>query len=708
MLARYFGHLDLRMKRRSILKETRTFSPLVSVVVPVFNVKDYLSRCLSSISNQTYPNIEVVIVDDGSTDGSGALCDEWARVRANVKVVHTVNSGLSAARNCGLTHVKGDYVAFLDSDDAIGKQHVENLVVAVSKAPDPDNAVAVTGFTTCSADSMVDAPQLSVSSYGLDAAEAICKSTTPGAEFAAHAWGKLYPRSLYRLLHYPVGRYYEDQFVTYKVFLAAGHIVYEDANDYLYTIDRADSISASSRIRELDYLDAIRETLKCVEIECPIAVPAVRKRYLESLISGVETACLYGSTEKYEELFEEARGVSAQVVGIAELDVSSKLRYCCLAIGAGGYRQLFAAKGSMHRLSPASLWLSMANRRAWARESNRITEHYAELRGRAGDRCSFLIMTPRYRNYGDHLIAYSERLLLDSAGVDSVIEIPYEDCQALRNSFGSVVRPQDTVFFTGGGYLGDLWPGLESTAERILGSLGSGNRVCFFPESLFYSNVGCECFEAAVKAAKARVIVGAREEASFERLSRSLELASVRLFPDVGLFVRRGDLLATAPDRIADSVLVCLRRDKESLQGAGFGVELTDVLDSCGLMISAIDTHNPVGEIEDFDRRGELGAIARRFGEASLVVTNRLHGMVLAMIMGTPCVALDNISGKVSGVARWVAEAGYPLVMCTNGDISSAVRKACSLAPYEGDICDVLHEEKGRLLEFIREAVSND
>lgn len=690
------------------MKDPCTFDPLVSVVVPVFNVKDYLPRCLSSVVGQTYPNIEVVVVDDGSTDGSGALCDEWTRDNANVRVVHTANAGLSAARNCGLGHVAGDYVVFVDSDDALGRYHVENLVAAVSKTPDPGTAVAVTGFTPCAAGAAADTAHCGVHSFDLDAAEAICKSVTPGAEFAAHAWGKLYPRSLFRLLHYPVGRYYEDQYITYKVFLAAGHIVYENANDYLYTTDRAGSISASSRIRELDYLDAIRETLVCVERECPKAVSAVRKRYLGSLIGGVETACLFGTAAKYEELFEEAHGVSARVVDSAGLDISSRVRYRLLALGAEGYRRLLAAKGTAHCLSPGSLKLRVANHRAWRRESSRIAEHYTELRGRTGGRCAFLLMTPRYRNYGDHLIAFSERMLLDSAGVDSVIEIPYEDCQALGDAFGTVVRPTDPVFFTGGGYLGDLWLGLEGTAERILESLGPGNRVFFFPESLFYSSSGCERFETAVKATKARTIVSAREKASFERLGRSLDPNNVKLLPDVGLLVRRSDLLPAAPDRAESSALVCLRRDKESLQGAGFGLELTAALDSCGLAIAAVDTHDPVGEIESNDRRGELAALACRFGEASLVVTNRLHGMVLAMIMGTPCVALDNISGKVSGVARWVAASGYPLILCADGDVAGAVRKACALERYEGDICDALSGEREKLLELIREVAVNE
>lgn len=685
------------------MKDARKFSPLVSVVVPVFNVRDYLPRCLSSIANQTYTNIETVIVDDGSTDGSGMLCDGWTCIRANAKVVHTVNSGLSAARNCGLGYARGDYVVFLDSDDALGQHHVENLVAAVSKTPNPDTAVVVTGFTPCATGAVAGALHRDVRACGLDAAEAISKSVTPGAEFAAHAWGKLYPRSLFHLLHYPVGRYYEDQFVTYKVFLAAGYIAYENANDYLYTTDRAGSISMSSRTRELDYLDAIRETLKHVERECPVAIPAVRKRYLESLIGGVETACLFGSAKKYLELFEEARGIPAWVVNSAKLDASSKARYRLLTLGAEGYRRLFATRDVIHRLSPGSLKLYIANYRMRRRESSRIAEHYMELRRRAGERCVFLLMTPRYGNYENHLIAFSEHMLLDLAGVDAVIEIPYEDCQALGDSFRSVVRPADTVFFTGG----DLWPGPKGTAKKILESLGSGNEVYFFPGSLSCASDDYACFETAIEATGAHVIVSAREEASFERLRSSLNPTSVSLFPDVGLLVRRNDLLLASPDRIEGSALVCMKRGKESLQGANFCVELTAALDACGFVISSADTYDRVGEIKASDRRRELGSLARKFGEASLVVTNRLHGMILAMIMGTPCVVLDDISGKISGVARWVTSSGYPLVLCDDGSVEDAVREACSLVPYEGDVCDVLGEEKGRLVELIKEAVIN-
>ena len=101
--------------------------PLISVIVPVYNVEPYLTACVESVLRQTYSNLEVILLDDGSTDGSGRLCDGFAQKDARVRAVHQQNSGVSAARNAGLDMAKGDYLYFLDGDDwalEIGRAHV--------------------------------------------------------------------------------------------------------------------------------------------------------------------------------------------------------------------------------------------------------------------------------------------------------------------------------------------------------------------------------------------------------------------------------------------------------------------------------------------------------------------------------------------------------------------------------------------------------
>lgn len=108
--------------------------PLVSIIVPVYNVKPYLSRCVDSLLGQSYQNMELLLVDDGSTDGSEALCDEYAAQDARVRVLHKKNGGLSDARNAGVDAAKGEYLSFVDGDDWVSPYYIENLYRALEQA----------------------------------------------------------------------------------------------------------------------------------------------------------------------------------------------------------------------------------------------------------------------------------------------------------------------------------------------------------------------------------------------------------------------------------------------------------------------------------------------------------------------------------------------------------------------------------------------
>ena len=100
---------------------------LVSIIVPVYQVKEYVGECVESLRAQTYTNLEILLVDDGSTDGSGEICDEYVRSDNRIRVIHQKNRGLSAARNTGLDQAAGEYVAFVDSDDVVLPDFIETL-----------------------------------------------------------------------------------------------------------------------------------------------------------------------------------------------------------------------------------------------------------------------------------------------------------------------------------------------------------------------------------------------------------------------------------------------------------------------------------------------------------------------------------------------------------------------------------------------------
>lgn len=315
--------------------------PLISIVIPVYNVEDTIDKCIMSVIRQTYNELQIILVDDGSTDTSGTKCDQWQSFDSRIEVIHTANAGLSMARNTGMKLVDGDFVVFIDSDDQIGPKHIENLFNAASNNKSAD-VIVVTGFTTVKYKSDIQFTNSNdIKNEVLLPATAISISVTIGERFAAHAWGKLYPRKCFSILYYPPNRYFEDQFVTYKAFLAVKNIIYEDANDYFYTINRSDSISRGPRIRELDYLDAIRETFNVVCEKCPKAVPAVKTRYLNTLINCLKIAAVEGTDEQFKKLYRETKTVRKTVFSNKKLQCETKMKYLFTFLGSEVIQTLY-------------------------------------------------------------------------------------------------------------------------------------------------------------------------------------------------------------------------------------------------------------------------------------------------------------------------------------------------------------------------------
>ena len=236
---------------------------LISVIVPVYKVETYLDRCVQSIVNQTYPNLEIILVDDGSPDNCPAMCDTWAEKDSRIKVIHKENGGLSDARNAGMTIASGEWIAFVDSDDWIHTGFMENLLQAARKT-ESDIAACDVQITSGDASS----PAEKEHSLRICGPEEAIGDILEGKGFRAVAWNKLYKRTL--LLHerYPVGRHHEDEFFTYRILAKADRLVYLDMPMYYY-FQRPGSIMNSFSIKRLDALDAYLERIEFLKATFP-------------------------------------------------------------------------------------------------------------------------------------------------------------------------------------------------------------------------------------------------------------------------------------------------------------------------------------------------------------------------------------------------------------------------------------------------------
>ncbi len=180
---------------------------LISVIVPVYKVEKYLPACVESILAQTHKDLEIILVDDGSPDGCGAMCDEYARKDSRVRVIHKENGGLSDARNAGLAVCRGDYIGFVDSDDYIAPDMYETLAAFAEKE---DLDVAMCGVTDLWPDHEEGTPYFSP--VVLTDTDAIIKEIVlnPHHGTAVPVWSRIYRASIFKDLYFEKGRYYED------------------------------------------------------------------------------------------------------------------------------------------------------------------------------------------------------------------------------------------------------------------------------------------------------------------------------------------------------------------------------------------------------------------------------------------------------------------------------------------------------------------
>lgn len=234
---------------------------LISIIVPIYNVEKYLENCINSIINQTYKNIEILLIDDGSTDSSSKICDELSKEDSRIRVFHKKNGGLSSARNYGLDRMKGEYVTFVDSDDTIEKDYIEymyNLIQKynVSLSIIPYNVV-VNELKKYSIGSNYKEEKLTT--------EECLKRMLLEQGFTITACAKLYKKELFNKVRFPLNKLCEDNGTTYKTILLCDNIAYGNISKYNY-FKRANSIMTSNfNMRKLDLLELT--DIMCSDIE---------------------------------------------------------------------------------------------------------------------------------------------------------------------------------------------------------------------------------------------------------------------------------------------------------------------------------------------------------------------------------------------------------------------------------------------------------
>jgi len=269
----------------------------ISIIVPVYNTENQIRYCLDSILNQTYKNLEIIVVDDGTKDNAGNIAEEYSKKDDRIIVIHQENQGLSAARNTGLNAATGDYISFVDSDDVLKKDFYEYMIDVLKKEGYPE---------------IVQASFLRIDEDNIENVENILEENEPEEEIKTMSniealeklyganqleyvkfvvvWNKIYKKEIYSSLRFPKGRNHEDEYTTYKAIYAAKRIAYSNRLVYGYIQTKKSIMRVGiSQKRIDDTLEAYRQVYSYFkENNLPEIESKAKRRYLEYCIELVE------------------------------------------------------------------------------------------------------------------------------------------------------------------------------------------------------------------------------------------------------------------------------------------------------------------------------------------------------------------------------------------------------------------------------------
>ena len=617
--------------------------PLISVIVPVYKVKKYLRKCVDSILAQTYTNLEIILVDDGSPDNCGIICDEYAAKDSRIKVIHQPNGGLSAARNAGLDIATGDYIGFVDSDDYIDPDMYEKLYNALIEN-DADVSICNYEYVDDMYQTMNVYSPMENKIYGY--IEAINNLFVEYYCYYVTVWNRLYKSELLLTLRFEVNKKFEDAFIAHHIFLKCQKIVTIKDKLYYY-LQRNDSIMGYKlSVSKTDELEAMFKRIKYLQRNCiSIDFEKAERQFIDTYKEFKKSFIPKSKEEKKR---------------IKEIDSYARIIY-------KQSKQIFNFKEHIiFNIIPIYPFIAKVKKSVYLFIKllkfclNQLFSDYV------------LLNLPVYGNLGDQAIAVAEIKLFNNQGLKA-LEVNEDLVDSVGDLFYKYLKKDKTVIICGGGFFGCLWRIAEEKYINRPIKLLPKNRIIVFPQTVTFdldSESGKQYFKMSKEILYSHpdLTVFVREKKSLDFMKQYLPQVRTNLVPDIVLTLDIPQF-----DLSRDGIVFCLRTDKEKL------LESEDALKKIikekypDYIISRAD--NLVNHcIMPEDREKEVYVQLEKFASSKLVVTDRLHGMIFAAITATPCIAFDNSNGKVGSIYdEWLKDNEYIKFCKTEDDLTKAL-----------------------------------
>lgn len=645
---------------------------MISVIVPVYKVEKYLNKCIESIINQTYKNLEIILVDDGSPDNCPSICNEYAKKDDRIKVIHKENGGLSDARNVGIDAATGSYISFVDSDDYIAPDFLEimhstmlrenaDLVICnYCYIDDNENILESNNKNSPVKDEVLTQNQIYEKlNYSF------------GWWYYVTAWNKLYRRELFDTIRFPKGKLNEDDFIAHEIFFACKRIVTIEKMLYFYVQRQGSIMSSTVTVRNLDEIEGFCKRISFYHMNG-----------LEQYVCG-SSQIMKHNYAKYMVKIKPTTKTEKQ--RISEIKKLFKDTYFSC-------KENRSIKNTI-QISNPRLYVKYLKLKGKLRIRTRLRKMKKILKYRIGLKgiSTVLIDTPTHGNLGDHAIVTAEKQFL----AEQLSNIRYTELTATEINNDEKMYARFTpgnrkILIHGGGFMGKLWPDEEYRFRRILQSF-TQHRVIVFPQTVTFdmeTEKGLAFFEESKRIYEAHpdLTVFVREKKSAEFMKNYMPKINCILVPDIVTLME-----VDIPKQVRSGILFCMRKD----------IEKNITQDEFDALTEAVKRHYPNEEISFTDtvadhmiqpqnREAEVKDKLIQFSKSKLLITDRLHGMVFAALTNTPCIALGNSNGKVGAVYEWIKSNEYIIYLNDKNDFEKALNKLDINKTYTYNRADVL------------------
>ena len=306
--------------------------PLISVIVPAYNVEKFIGKCIDSILRQSFKDFEVLLIDDGAKDSTPEICDACAKKDSRIKVYHKENGGLSDARNYGIDRMQGKYVTFIDSDDYVDSGYFEYLYGLITQ--EEDIQIAICGKKSVREDE--NASPDPETFHEIITGERAVQKMLCGHGSGHSAWGKLYSADLWKTVRYPKGKIYEDYATTYRVMALVDKAAWGNAAMYFYVQHIESIMNQKCSRRSLSLVDIADEETEFIVKKWPALKQEALARKVTSELKCLQNI-LNAKNEEFDDykqkIVEDVRRHKGELLASKKVALKTKIKIIALLLG---------------------------------------------------------------------------------------------------------------------------------------------------------------------------------------------------------------------------------------------------------------------------------------------------------------------------------------------------------------------------------------